>query len=480
MRRTRFSTLTHQSHFRQQQQQRQEEENVRVPIEDIPFGQTQSGSRDRDKQEAVGLDHLLNEKTLASLLKRCGQAKALCDGRLAHAHILRHKQNHSRFLSNWLVQMYGDCGSLEEAQAVFDNLRKPNLYSWTVLIKAYTKNGRGREALECFYLLQLEGLKPNHVTYVCAVDACASLAALDKGKQIHAAIIKSGCEGYVNIGTALVNMYGKCGSLQDAKIVFGGMPQKDVVSWNAMICAYARNRKGMDALDCFHQMRHSGLKPSYVTFICALDACAGLTILDKGKEVHALMENGFERQVFVGTALINMYGKCGSVDDARNVFERMASRNVVTWNAMIAAYAQNGQGKEALDCYHQMQREGINPDQITFVSVLSACSHTGGVSEGRPYFLSMIQDYGITPLLEHCMCLVDALGRAGYLDDAEDLINVMPFKTEVVLWSCLLSACRIHGDVERGLRIANHTLKLNPKIAAPYVLLSSMFAAADS
>ncbi|KAJ7538024.1 hypothetical protein O6H91_11G031500 [Diphasiastrum complanatum] len=434
--------------------------------------------------ELLAVDQLPGEQarfaSWASLLKRCGDTKSLSDGKTVHAHIRRHKRDRTTFLANWVIQMFGDCGSMADAQAVFDQIPKPNLHSWTVLIGAYAKNNCGKMALDCLHQMQLQGLRPNHVTFVCALDACGSFAALEKGKEIHAAIVEGGFLGEVPVGTALVSMYGKCGSLQDAMRVFHSMPQRNVISWNAIISACIHNGNAEEALELFHQMQQlGGLKPDTVTFICAIDACANLAVLEKGQEIHAcILESGCSGEVNLGNALIDMYGKCGSLQDARMVFDGMVQRDVVSWNAMIAACAQNGHHHVALDLYHEMQQNGINPDQITFVGVLTACSHTGQVGAGKEYFDSMLKDYSIRPQVEHYVCLIDILGRAGSLAEAEDLIHSMPFRDEATVWLCLLGACRIHGDVERGLRAASHIVQLDPENASPYVLLSSIYAAA--
>ncbi|KAJ7526566.1 hypothetical protein O6H91_16G012500 [Diphasiastrum complanatum] len=533
------------------------------------------------------LDRTTSFATLASLLKRCGQAKALYHGRLVHAHIRRYRYDWNTFLGNWVVKMYGDCGSIEDARSVFDNLPKINLYSWNILMNAYAQNGCGREALECFQRMQCDGIrpdqvsfvaaldacssiaalekgqevhaaivrrgydrqlivgnalvnmygkcaslgdarnvfnqmvnrdviswtamitalsqnghcdealdffdqmqgagfKPNPITFVCALDACASLADLKKGQEIHAAIVEAGYEGradmgngFLNMHNALVNMYGKCGSLEDARRVFSRMPSRTVASWTAMITACSQNGHSKEALCLFNRMQSDGIKPDQITFVTVLDACTSLAALEKGQEIHAaIVECGYEEQVVVGTALINLYGKCGSLEDARNVFGRMPVRDVVSWNAMIAACAHNGHGMEALDLFDYMQSDGFKPNHVTFLSVLAACSHTGRVDAARRYFNSMREDHSLIPKVEHNVCLIDILGRAGLLDDAENLINSMPLESKARVWLCLLGACRIYGDVERGARAASHAIKLDPENAAPYVLLSNIYAAA--
>ncbi|KAJ7518827.1 hypothetical protein O6H91_20G010100 [Diphasiastrum complanatum] len=294
-------------------------------------------------------------------------------------------------------------------------------------------------------------------------DYQAGTPSVDQGREVHFAIMKAGCEGEALVGTALINMYGKCGSLADARTVFQCLPKRDVVTWNVMISVCAQTGHGTEALQLFDQMQCHGCKPNKITYVSALNACGSLAALEKGQEIHSAIANsGCESEVVVGTTLIHMYGKCGALQEATNVFLRLPQRNLVSWNAMIAAYAQNGHGKEALDFFGEMQSDGFRPDQFTFLSVLAACRHTGHVDDAKHYFVSMNQDHGIKPDEEHYLCLIDILGRAGHLDDAENLISFMPFRNVARAWLYLLAACRLHGDVERGVRAADHVFKLDP------------------
>uniref|UniRef100_UPI0040747504 Synthetic PPR-DYW protein n=1 Tax=synthetic construct TaxID=32630 RepID=UPI0040747504 len=417
--------------------------------------------------------------TFPFVLKACASLSSLKEGKQIHGHVIKSGFESDVYVQSALIDMYAKCGELEDARKVFDEMPERNVVSWNAMISGYAQNGQSEEALELFREMQQEGIKPSEFTFCSVLSACASLGSLEMGKQIHGYVIKSGFESIVFVGNALIDMYAKCGSIEDARKVFDEMPERTVVSWTAMISGYAQNGQSEEALELFREMQREGVKPDEVTLPSVLSACANLGALEQGKQIHAyVIKSGFESDVFVGSALIDMYAKCGSIEDARKVFDKMPERDVVSWNAMIAAYAQHGHGKEALQLFQQMQQEGVKPSEVTFTSILSACSHAGLVDEGHHYFESMSPDYGITPRVEHYGCMVDLLGRAGRLDEAEDLIKSMPFQPNVVVWGTLLGACRVHGDVERGERAAERILELDPESAAPYVLLSNIYAAA--
>ncbi|KAJ7551471.1 hypothetical protein O6H91_06G016700 [Diphasiastrum complanatum] len=419
--------------------------------------------------------------TFVCALDACAGLTALAEGQVIHTAVVGCGYEGNVTVGTALVNMYGKCGDLEDARGVFDKMPHRNVVSWNAMISAYTQNGHGKVALDLYYSMQSDGLKPDHITFVCALDACGSLADLEEGKKIHARTMENGYDRHVGVGTALISMYGRCKSVEDARNVFSRLSHVNLICWNAMITVCAQNRRGKEALEMFNQMQSAGIKPDQITFVSVLDACTSLLALEKGHEFHAIiLERGFGGEVILGNALINMYGKCGSLAQARDVFEKMPCRNAVSWNAIITVCAQNGHDKETLDLFHQMQSNNIKPDHVTFLSVLTACSHTGRIDEGRLYFQSMNRDYGLLQNVEHYVSLLDALGRAGDLDDAEDLITKAPLENKAKLWLCLLGACRLHGDVERGLRAASNVLTLDPANAVAYVLLSNIYAEADT
>eukprot|EP01018_Ginkgo_biloba_P003260 Gb_27377 [translate_table: standard] len=442
---------------------------------------------------------------------------------------------------NAMIAGYSQNGHVKEAIELFRKIPQPNVVSWNTMIAGYAQNGRGEEALKLFREMQLAGLQPDSKTFAGVLPACANMAALEQGMEIHENIIRSGFQSDVFVESAVLDMYAKCGSVEKARHVFDRMhqrnvvswnamiagytqngrvdealkifekmPQRDVVSWNAMIAGYAQsglvdealeffhkipkpnvvswnamiagyaqNGRGEEALNFFRQMQVAGVKPDSKTFASVLPACAYLAALEQGMEIHkAIIRSRFHCDVFVESALVDMYAKCGSVEKARDVFNKMLRRDVVSWNAMIAGYAMHGCGEEALKLFEQMQHSGMSPDHITLVCVLSACCHAGLVDEGRQYFNCMTQCYHITPTMDHYICIVDLLGRAGRLDEAQNVINKMPINPDATVWRSLLGACRVHNNIELGEQVAKHLFELEPENAAPYVLLSNIYAAA--
>eukprot|EP01018_Ginkgo_biloba_P010079 Gb_35395 [translate_table: standard] len=420
-----------------------------------------------------------NEITFASVLSACASPEAMKLGKQVHANVIKTGSDSDVFVGSALVDMYAKCGSIAYACQVFDNMPKRDVVLWTAMIASHGQYGQGKEALTLFLQMQREGVKMEKLTITSVLSACACLAALDQGSQLHAHVIKSGFESNIIVTNALVNFYAKCRSLKGARQLFDNMPKQDDVSWNVMTAGYAQNDCSEEAVELFLQMQQVGLKPDEFTCASVLSACASLAALQQGNAIHAhIIKTGYESNVIVRNTLVDMYAKCGSIEDAQSTFDKMPKRDVVSWTAMISGFAHHGHGKEALKLFEKMQRAGIEPNHITFVVVLSACSHEGLVNEGRHYFNSMCIDHNIKPTVEHCACMVDLFGRAGCLDQAESFISEMPFKPDDIIWRALLGACRIHGNTKLGKRAAECVLELAPQDDAAYVLLCNIYAGA--
>eukprot|EP01018_Ginkgo_biloba_P019499 Gb_13599 [translate_table: standard] len=417
--------------------------------------------------------------TFASVLSSCATPEAMEQGKQVHVHTIKTGFEMDVTVGNALVTMYAKSGNLDYALKMFDKMPKRNAVSWNALIAGHGHHGNSEETFNLFGRMQQAGMKPNEFTFAGVLRVCASEAALEQGKQIHVYVFKTGFESDVFVCSILLDMYAKCMSLEDAQGLFDKMPKHNVVSWTTMVAGYAQHGQVEKSVKLFYQMQSAGMEPNQFTFASVLMACASLATLEGGKQVHACtIKTRFEADVSVGNALVDMYAKCGNIDKSREVFDRMANRDVVSWTAMIAGCAQNGCGKEAIQLFEQLQHEGMKPDPITFVGVISACSHAGLVDEGYRYFKSMSQDYGIVPREEHYNCMVDLLGRAGRLDEAVDFIDEMPFQPGALVWGSLLGACRIHGNMELGKHAASCLLELEPHKSASYVQLSNIYAAA--
>lgn len=474
-------------------------------------------------------------------MSACASLEVLLPGKQVHADSIKMGFQFDISVGNAAINMYAKCGSIDNARQLFDTMPERDVVSWTSVIAGYARNEHGKDALEFFARMLSTGTMPNQSNLTCVLGICTSLAALEDGKQIHAHTVKTGFVSNVNVGNVLVSMYAKCGEIDDARLffermcesnvlswnsmivgyaengrtdearqLFDEMPERYVESWNVMIVGYARNKKTFDArvlfekmpeanviswtavltgyvqngqdeeaLQLFSGMGQSCVKPNNSTWAVVLSSCAGLATLEQGKQVHAqIIKVGFESDVFVRSAIVDMYAKCGNLDDARLSFDKIYKPDTVLWTTIISAYAQHGHGREALLLFEEMQQAGLTPNHVTFLGVLAACSHTGLVDKGWHYFLSMSQHHGIRPRVEHYVCMVDILGRSGHLDEAEDLINSIPYEPDAILWKALLGACRVHGNLDIGRRAAEHLFDLEPQNAAAYVLLSNIYAAA--
>eukprot|EP01018_Ginkgo_biloba_P027263 Gb_11025 [translate_table: standard] len=424
------------------------------------------------------LKFMLNEFTFASVLSACASLTVGERGKEVHAHVIKTGFVSNVFVGSALVDMYSKCGSIEDACMMFNEMPEHNLVSWNAMIGGYAQNGCAEESLTCFRQMEQEVMKPNQFTFASVLRACASLTALEHGKQVHAHIIKTGFEFDVFVGTALVDVYAKCESIEAAIKVFGTMPVRNLVTWNTMIAGYVQNGHDEEALILFCQMQQACIIPDQFNLASILGACAGLAVFGYGSQIHAhIVKNGFESDGWVGSALVDMYDECGSMVDAFKVFNETLERDIVSWTAMIAACARHGHGKEALQFFEQMKLAGMKPDHITFVGVLCACSHLGLLNKGRQYFQSMSQDYGITPRMEHYACMVDLLGHAGCLVEAEEFIKEMPFEAGAMVWRALLGASRVHGNVDLVKHGAENILEMEPEDFSTYVLLSNIYTA---
>lgn len=341
-------------------------------------------------------------------------------------------------------------------------------------MSSYAQHGLPREAFELFCQMQQDAVPPNDFTFSIILGTCDTPADIAVGQVIYRSAVNCGFEADLIVGTALVNMYGKCGTVEDARRVFDKLHLKNVISWTTVIAAHAQHGHGQEALELFTQMQQEGVEPNKFTLSTILTACLSLSNLQLGKHIHAV---AFDGDIIVETALVNMYSKCGSLTDAQKVFDRMQQRNIVAWNAIIGAYAQFGHSNIALKFFRQMQEEYVTPDDATFISLFSACSHGGLVDEGTRFFVFMIEIYKIKPRVEHYTIMIDLFGRAGRLEEAENIISRMPLQGDAAVWLAMLSACKAHGDAHRGKLVAEHIVQLDSENAAPYLMLLHMYAA---
>ncbi|KAH7416131.1 hypothetical protein KP509_14G076900 [Ceratopteris richardii] len=418
--------------------------------------------------------------TFVALLRVCTRKKDLNTGRDLHAGIAKEGLLQSNvFVGNALIDMYAKCGSLREAQEVFDVLPVHNVVTWTALIAGYAFNSQAEEALKYFEKMRHDNVVPNAVTYASTLKACGCTKNVKLGKEIHAETEQKGIlQTNQYVGNALVDMYARCGMLAKAKSVFSKLKVRDRVSWNALIAGHVEQEQGKKALILYKQMRTHGVSPDVITYTCALRACGTIGAIDEGIQIHnELKESGIgKKDVFIGSALVDMYSKCGALVKADEVFNQLPSPDALTWTALITGYAQQAEIDIALSYFDRMRKAGVKPDQITFLSVLTACNHAGLVDKGEQYYEVMWKDYGLSPSIKHHSCLVDLLGRAGQLDRLMTIMNKTPFQPTMVMWLNVMTACRKWGDVHLGRQAFEQAIRLDSTESAAYVCMANIYA----
>ncbi|XP_043718688.1 pentatricopeptide repeat-containing protein At4g21065-like [Telopea speciosissima] len=380
---------------------------------------------------------------------------------------------------NTMISAYAKSGQLEIAKNLFDEMPERNLVSWNALIAGYSKNNKNVEALSIFSQMLKCGIRPDNATILSVISAVFEAASPDSD-AVEQIIAFAKSANSLSVSTGLLSLYAKLGRMDDARKVFDEIPEKDLVTWNAMIAGYSQNQRPMEAIKLFREMqseRRIGVKPDQVTMVSVIASCSQIGTLELGEWVHAyIKKNEIMLDVFLATSLIDMYAKCGDVNRSRHLFQEMPTRDLAAWNAMIKGLAIHGQGKEALEIFSLMKRDGVLPNDITFVGLLSACSHGGLAAEGLEVFNLMQNQCNIVPQVEHYGCVVDLLGRAGQLTDAYEFIKRMPVQPDRVVWGALLCACQSHQNVELAEEAANRLIELDPSHDGNYVLLSNVYA----
>ncbi|ESR45591.1 hypothetical protein CICLE_v10000307mg [Citrus x clementina] len=418
--------------------------------------------------------------TIVSILPAVANVGSLRIGKAVHGYAMRAGFDSIVNVSTALVDMYAKCGRVETSRLVFDGMKSRNVVSWNSMIAAYVEGGNPEEAMRIFQKMLDQGVEPTNVTIMEALHACADLGDLERGIFVHKLLdqLKLGTD--VSMTNSLISMYSKCKKVDRAADIFSKLQGKTLVSWNAMILGYAQNGRVNEALNYFCKMRSKNIKPDSFAMVSVIPALAELSVIRHAKWIHALViRSCFEKNVFVMTALIDMYAKCGAVGTARALFDMMNERHVTTWNVMIDGYGTHGLGKAAVELFNKMLEGPTKPNDITFLCAISACSHSGLVEEGIHYFTSLKKDYGIEPVMDHYGAMVDLLGRAGRLNEAWDFIQKMPIEPGITVFGAMLGACKIHKNVELGEKAANRLFELDPDEGGYHVLLANIYAAAS-
>ncbi|XP_057982480.1 pentatricopeptide repeat-containing protein At5g66520-like [Malania oleifera] len=431
--------------------------------------------------------------------------------RQVHAHLIKTNTPLSALPLSRVAFVCASPSSFTYAQRIIECLEKPDIVMWNSCLKAFAEGNSPGDAIALFYCLRRFDVFPNAFTFSFVFKACSHLLDLSTGRIVHGLIEKLGLQWNLFLQNSNLHLYALCGAMGDAQLLFEKMPERDVVTWNimitqlikrgeivgayelfaqmpernvrswtSMIVGFVHCGKPKEAVHLFLLMEETGMRPNEVTVVAVLSACADLGALDLGRKIHEYSnESKFTRNTHVSNTLIDMYVKCGCLEDACRVFYEMEERTVVSWSAMIGGLAMHGQAEEALNMFSKMIQTGIKPNGVTFIGLLHACSHMGFINEGRNFFASMTKDYAIIPQIEHYGCMVDLYSRAGLLQEAHEFIMNMPIEPNSVVWGALLGGCKVHRNIEMAEEAITHLLELDTLNDGYYVVLSNIYAQAE-
>ncbi|XP_068657051.1 pentatricopeptide repeat-containing protein At5g65570 [Aristolochia californica] len=418
-----------------------------------------------------------DEFTFSSVLKVFSNMGLPREGRKAHGRLISLGLDvRNIFVGSALVNMYSSFGDLQDARHVLDQIVEKDVVLFTSLIVGCTQNGEDSEALKVFVNMVSEGINANEFTVASILIASGNLAELCTGKVIHGMMIKFGFGSAVASQTSLLSMYSKCGLVDDSVKVFYQVVNPNLVTWTAVITGLVHNSRETHALKMFCRMIRDSVNPNAFTISTVLRACSSLTVLQEGNQIHAhTIKTGLDMYRFVVSALLDLYGKCGTIEMAKCIFDSLGEPDIVSINSMIYGYAQNGLGEKAIRLFDQISNWGLQPNEASFICVLSACSNCGLLEEGKRIFSFLCSKRVCGPTRDHYACMIDLLGRAGRLEEAECLITQIK-QPDVVLWRALLSACKIHGDVEITKRAEKFVRENELGDEGTYVLISNIYA----
>ncbi|KAG8370277.1 hypothetical protein BUALT_Bualt14G0100300 [Buddleja alternifolia] len=418
------------------------------------------------------------------LLKKCNTLNAL---KQVHAQMISTGLIHHTYPISRILLLSSTLATLSYTLTIFNQVPSPSIFLYNTLISSLTQKDNAQVALSLYdQVLAHPSLKPNSYTYPSLFKAFGTHQWFKHGQALHGHVLKflyTPCDNFVQ--ASLLNFYSRCGKVSIARYFFDQINEPDLATWNSILSAYVRNSGNLDGntssslevLNLFSHMQKSLIEPSEVTLVALITACADLGALSQGIWAHVyIIKYNLSLNHFIGTALITLYANCGSLQFAWQLFYQLPCRDTFCFNAMIRGLAIHGNGHEALGLFEVMKQEGILPDDVTILAIMCACSHVGLVDEGREYFESMKSNYGLEPKTEHYCCLVDLLGRAGLVKEAEERVSTMPMEPHAILWRSLLGAARVHGSLEIGEVALRALVALEPETSGNYVLLSNMYA----
>ncbi|KAG8494815.1 hypothetical protein CXB51_012485 [Gossypium anomalum] len=425
--------------------------------------------------------------TFPCLLKGCCDIMEVLEVRKIHGLVFKLGLDLDLYVGSGLVKCYLKFSFIEDAEKVFDELIVRDVVLWNAMVNGYAQVGQFDEALGVFKKMCLEGVEMSSFTVTGVLSVFAMTGDVDNGRAIHGVVVKMGYGSSIVVSNTLIDMYGKCKCASEALEIFKMMDERDIFSWNSILFVHEQCGDHDETLRLFRVMLRDGIQPDLITLTTVLPSCTQMAALMHGKEIHGhMIINGLTKDgndediddVLITNGIMDMYAKCGSMREAHLVFDKMSHKDVASWNILIMGYGIHGYGSEALDMFSLMCESEFKPDDVTFVGVLSACSHAGFVSLGRELLGQMKSKYGVVPTIDHYTCVVDMLGRAGQLEEAYQLALASPTESNAVVWRALLAACRLHGNSDIAEPVAKHVFRIEPQHSGSYVLMSNVYVAA--
>ncbi|WVZ92144.1 hypothetical protein U9M48_038231 [Paspalum notatum var. saurae] len=420
----------------------------------------------------------LDSATLLSVLPACSLSCYQFVGRVIHGYSVKTGLIGETSQANALLDMYSNCSDWHSTNQIFRSMGQKNVVSWTTMITSYTRAGLFDKVAGLLQEMVLDSIRPDVFAVTSALHAFAGGESLKQGKSVHGYAVRNGMDKHLPIANALMEMYVRCGNMEEARLIFYRVTDKDIISWNTLIGGYSRYNLANESFSLFRDMLLQ-FRPNAVTMTCILPAAASISSLERGREIHAYaLRRGYLEDSYTSNALVDMYVKCGALLAAQVLFERLTKKNLISWTIMIAGYGMHGRGRDAIALFEQMRGSGVEPDAASFSAILYACCHSGLKAEGWKFFNTMRNEHKIEPKLKHYACIVDLLSHTGNLKEAFEFIESMPIEPDSSIWVSLLHGCRIHRDVKLAEKVADRVFELEPENTGYYVLLANIYAEA--
>lgn len=419
-----------------------------------------------------------NNYTFPFALKSCAANLLPTYGKLLHSEIIRTGFGSDIYVEAALIDMYAGCDFIQDGRKVFDKMSKRDLVCWTSMITAYEQSEQAETALHLLHQMQQEGFCLDWVTAVTVASAIGQLGDAKRAQSVHGYAIRHAFFQDLPVVNSILSMYAKCGEVEKAEMIFHQTKQRNTITWNSMLTCYSQNGQASEALALFEQMKISDVNPNQVTALIVVSSCSYLGSQQLATKIHDfIIQNKIETNLTLWNAIMDMYAKCADLDTALRMCQEvpLSHLDVTSWNTLISGYGMHGYGKEALKLFNKMISHGFQPNHVTFTSILSACSHSGLIEEGRNCFSEM-EKFCVKKEPKHFACMVDMLGRGGFLDEAYELIKNMSSEPNDEVWGALLLACKIYGNATLGKVAADNLFNLEPQHTGYYVLMSNIYA----